>query len=405
MSLDSIVTTALHSTTNSLKSTVLFNQCAEFQALDNNIKPVTRARSQQVSLSETPYYHCISRCVRRAYLCGDDPVSGRNFDHRKQWLVIRIKELAARFAIDVCAYAVMSNHYHLVLHVDLADAESWSDEEVIKRWTALFPSNGKLIETLYLNRKSKTAQKQLHKKIEEWRSRLSDISWFMRCLNESIARRANREDECSGRFWEGRFKSQALLDEKALVTCMAYVDLNPVRAGITDALDSSDFTSIQERLIVHAKQVKNRSYRQHRLLTRRAAKHLLGRQSASRQSRLKSLSELPGVSETSPPLPISQQSYFDLLDTTVKALSLLKDEKEKALAVMEDKQSVLGDLNIGTRSWLKGVTKFHRYYAHAAGTESSIINFHKHRIKTGEKFKHPDKWIRGAKPAKQLFGT
>ena len=117
------------------------------------------------------------------------------------------------------------------------------------------------------------------------------------------------------------------------------------------------------------------------------------------------MSELPGVSETSPSLPISQQSYFDLLDTTVKALSLLKDEKEKALAVMEDKQSVLGDLNIGTRSWLKGVTKFHRYYAHAAGSESSIINFHKHRIKTGEKFKHPDKWIRGAKPAKQLFGT
>ncbi|HAU23240.1 MAG TPA: transposase, partial [Gammaproteobacteria bacterium] len=118
-------------------------------------------------------------------------MSGRNFDHRKQWLVIRIKELAAGFAIDVCAYAVMSNHYHLVLHVDLADAKSWSDEEVIKRWTALFPSNGKLIETLYLNRKSKTAQKQLHKKIEERRSRLSDISWFMRCLNESFARRAN----------------------------------------------------------------------------------------------------------------------------------------------------------------------------------------------------------------------
>ena len=136
--------------------------------------------------------------------------------------MIRIKELAAQFAVDVCAYAVMSNHYHLVLHVNMAEAESWSDEEVVKRWTALFPSNGKLIETLYLNRKTRTAQKQLGKKINEWRSRLSDISWFMRCLNESVARRANREDECSGRFWEGRFKSQALLDEKALVTCMAY---------------------------------------------------------------------------------------------------------------------------------------------------------------------------------------
>ena len=79
---------------------------------------MTRARSQQVSLEDTPYYHCISRCVRRAYLCGDDPVTGRNFDHRKQWIVQRIKELANQFAIDVCAYAIMSNHYHLVLHVD-----------------------------------------------------------------------------------------------------------------------------------------------------------------------------------------------------------------------------------------------------------------------------------------------
>ena len=97
--------------------------------------------------------------------------------------------------------------------------------------------------------------------ISLWRGRLSDISWFMRCLNETVARRANKEDDCKGRFWEWRFKSQALLDEKALVTCMAYVDLNPIRLGISESLDSSDFTSIQERLVNHAKKVKNRSYR------------------------------------------------------------------------------------------------------------------------------------------------
>ena len=79
---------------------------------------MTRARYQQVSLQDTPYYHCISRCVRRAYLFGDDPVTGKNFDHRKQWLVSRIKTLAAQFSIDICAYAIMSNHYHLVLFVN-----------------------------------------------------------------------------------------------------------------------------------------------------------------------------------------------------------------------------------------------------------------------------------------------
>ena len=245
-------------------------------------------------------------------------MSGRNFDHRKRWLVVRIKELAANFAIDVCAYAVMSNHYHLVLHVNQDQLGQWSDEEVIKRWTAIFPNNAKLVETLHLNRKSKAAQKQLRARLDEWRSRLGDISWFMRCLNESLARRANREDDCTGRFWEGRFKSQALLDEKALVTCMAYVDLNPIRAGISDSLENSDFTSIQERLIVQAKKVKNRSYRQHRLLTRRAAKHLLGRQAASRQSDLFSMNEMLGCSGDR--LPISQRSYVEVLTSTAKGV-------------------------------------------------------------------------------------
>ena len=167
-----------------------------------------KPRKQLVSVEATPYYHCISRCVRRAYLCGEDRLSGKSFDHRKTWLVDRMKHLAGIFAIDICAHAVLSNHFHLVLHVDRAKARSWSKEEVMERYEKLFPCTvGKtreLPEAVQL------------REISVWRERLWDLSWYMRCLNEAIARRANREDKCTGRFWEGRFRSQALLDPGAL---------------------------------------------------------------------------------------------------------------------------------------------------------------------------------------------
>lgn len=364
---------------------------------------MTRARYQQVSLADTPYYHCISRCVRRAYLCGDDPVSGRNFDHRKRWLVDLVKQLSARFAVDVCAYAIMSNHYHLVLHVDEAEANSWTDEEVIERWSSLFPRNAALVETLQKNSGSRAAVLRLKQQIDLWRSRLTDLSWFMRCLNESVARRANREDECTGRFWEGRFKSQALLDEKALVTCMAYVDLNPVRAGLTDNLDTSDFTSIQERLITHARRVKHRSYRQQRLLTRRSAKHLLVGRRTTRQAGLKPLSRLQGGAGDS--LPISEASYIDLLENTCKALHLVNEQPLRAAHLLENRQDLLGEMGIDPRSWLESVVAFHRHYATAAGTEESLTHYHGNRIRAGVEYKHRLKWIRGLPSARLLYGT
>lgn len=70
----------------------------------------------------------------------------------------------------------------------------------------------------------------------------------MRCLAEPIARRANREDGCKGHFWEARFKCQTLLDETAVLSAMAHVDLNPVRARICDSFEDSAHTSARARL-------------------------------------------------------------------------------------------------------------------------------------------------------------
>ncbi len=209
---------------------------------------MTISRSQQIDLSVTPYYHCINRCVRRAFLCGEDKHTGQSYEHRRGWIADKIKALSNTFAIDVAAYAVMNNHYHIVLRVDQESAEQWNSLEVINRWNELFRLPVIISRFLKGECTTKAELLKVDEIIEEWRSRLCDISWFMRILNEHIAREANKEDDVTGRFWEGRFKSQALLDEQALITCMAYVDLNPIRAGIVDTPEASDFTSIQERI-------------------------------------------------------------------------------------------------------------------------------------------------------------
>lgn len=211
---------------------------------------MAQPRHEQVSLSETPSYHVVSRCVRRAFLCGRDQFTGMNYEHRRGWIEERMLALSNIFAIDIAAYAVMSNHYHIVLRVDAGRGMDWGTDEVLKRWTQLF--NGPSSVQRYLSegpeRLSAAEATQVEEHAELYRARLHDLSWFMRVLNESIARQANQEDGVKGRFWEGRFKSQALLDEQALLAAMAYVDLNPVRAGIAQDLQGCEFTGIARRI-------------------------------------------------------------------------------------------------------------------------------------------------------------
>ena len=209
---------------------------------------MTRPRKALISLADTPYYHITSRCVRRAFLCGLDHYSGKNYEHRRQWVVERIRLLSSLFAIDICAYAVMNNHYHLVLKICPEQIEKLSDNDVMDRWCALF--KGPLIVQRYRDGEDLKPFELITVTdiVSVWRSKLASISWFMRCLNQPIAHQANQEDKCTGKFWESRFTSQALKSEEALLSCMAYADLNSVRAGIADRPETSSHTSIRERL-------------------------------------------------------------------------------------------------------------------------------------------------------------
>ena len=218
-----------------------------------------QSRKTQVSLIDTPYYHCVSRCVRRSFLCGEDKFTGQSYEHRRGWVEERLLFLSSVFSIGICAYAVMSNHTHVVVCVDKDMAESWSTEEVVRRWHQLY--QGTLLSQKYQrgDALSKGELISLEETVTIYRQRLYDISWLMRNLNEYIAREANKEDGCTGRFWEGRFKSQALLDESAVLACIAYVDLNPIRAKMDTTPETSKHTSIRNRIqaLIKGEQPKN----------------------------------------------------------------------------------------------------------------------------------------------------
>jgi REP element-mobilizing transposase RayT len=305
-----------------------------------------KPRSQQISLSDTPYYHILSRTVRKAFLCGVDEATGVNYEHRRDWIEARIFELSQVFSIDICAYAVMHNHLHLVLHVDTAQVDNWSTIEVLSRWHQLYKGT-------HLTRKYQQQQtlNEYEREIVEdtsniYKQRLMDISWFMRSLNEPIARQANKEDECRGHFWEGRFQSQALLDEGALLSCMAYVDLNPVRAAIAPTPEQSDFTSIQLRIKAAIKGTQ--------------PKALLPFVGNEQQDRITGIC-------------FSLQDYLTLVDETGRIL-----REDKRGAINSETTAILNRLHISDESWLKLTTNFEGIFTGAAGSAEHLCAFTEH---------------------------
>jgi hypothetical protein len=188
---------------------------------------------------------------------GYDQYSGRNYDYRKDWIELRIEHLAKFFAIDVLAYSILSNHFHAVLRQRPDVVKTWDDTEVARRWLMLCPKKKNKDGS-----PKEPTEPQLNSirndtsKVKQIRSRLSDISWWMRLMCQTIAQRINAEDLATGKVWESRFRAVRLLDESALLACAAYVDLNPIRAAIAETLEQSDFTSIQRRVQALKQQIE-----------------------------------------------------------------------------------------------------------------------------------------------------
>ena len=152
---------------------------------------------------EIQTFHLINRCVRRTFLCGKDRKTGRDFSHRKQWIRDRLEVLAGIFAVDVLGFAVMSNHLHVVVRTRPDVVKTWSDADVAVRWWNLFPQrrekDGSPAEPTEPELSHICTDASC---LKEKRRRLSNVSWFMKCLSEPIAKRGNREEEVSGHFWQ-----------------------------------------------------------------------------------------------------------------------------------------------------------------------------------------------------------
>ncbi len=317
------------------------------------------ARSEVYNPEEVGVYHCVSRCVRRAFLCGKDTVTKISYEHRREWIRERLKSLVDIFAIDVIAYAVMNNHLHCLIRNRPDIAEKWSDREVAKRWRMLFPfrrvngvaeaPNQKEIDAICSNKKL----------VKLYRQRLSDISWFNRCMNENIARRANAEDRCKGRFWEGRFHCQRVFDIGAILACSAYIDLNPIRAGISKTLESSDYTSIQERILM-------------------LKKGKIGKGIG------KALTSIEEISEKT----LTTQEYLELVDGTGRQM------RDGKASISKDLEPILKRLKLEPKEWLSTTQKLRIKFRRVVGPVEKLEQAARRAGKN---------WFHGLKTARAVF--
>jgi hypothetical protein len=203
----------------------------------------------------------------------------------------------------------------------------------------------------------------------------------VRCLNEDIARKANREDECKGAFGEGRFKSQALLDEQALLACMRYVDLNPIRAGIADSLQASDFTSIQER--INALKQRNNTVIPSQTPVQ-SAKNLP-------QTINKPLAKFDAATHSSQQtgIPFHFADYLELIDWTGRAI-----RHDKKGFIDNQQPKLLNELGIAPDAWLTSAKEFRRQYSGISGRWDSMCEFKKQH--------NSGKWCKGKASSQTL---
>lgn len=316
-------------------------------------------------------YHLISRCVRRAYLCGDAAA------HRRDWLAEGIERASRCFAIEVLSFAVMDNHLHLVVTTHPDRAQHWSDHEVATRWAKLYPHHGPTGEDQAWPDEQIDALARDSVRCHTLRTRLASVSWMMKTLKERVARRANKEDDCTGHFWEGRFRSVRLLDQAALLACMVYVDLNPIRARLCDRPERSTYTAVRER--IRARQTwRLAQATPNGTADTTGPEHGLWIAPMAR-------CHLPGDPS---PRRLTPDDYIRLVDATGRIV-----RSDKRGAIPADLLPILQRLDIQVDDWIAAMRRGGRFVGAAIGSYAA---------RAAEAARRGVKWIRNTLP--ELFG-
>ncbi len=316
-----------------------------------------RPRNNHFAWDQVEVAHVWNRVARQCFLLGKDPISGKNYDHRKGWIVRMLDEYARYFGIDLLEYALLSNHFHLILRSRPDVVKTWFDCEVAIRWLLICPKRRKANgEPEVPNDAEINAISNDSEKVKELRRRLSDISWWMRLLSQRIAQKANAEEGQEGRFWQSRFKATKIEDEASLLACSAYVNLNPIRAALAQTVEDSAFTSVQRRLIARRFQKSmekmGKTVDQKEMLDCHLARFTINERTdpvGPHQCNERIRCSEKGY------LPMSFEDYLTLLDWTAR-----QRKPDKRGSTPEDLPPILERLNVNASQWCDLVDHFPR---------------------------------------------
>jgi len=353
------------------------------------------ARRLVVDENEVGTYHVYGRCVRRAWLCGVDPLTGKDYEYRRRWIWETEEAFAALFAVEIGFRTEMGNHLHMVIRNRPDIVATWSDEEVVRRILTIDKRThnleGELEEPAPNEVRIAVNDPGL---VADYRKRLASPSWFMKAVRENIARRANREDGVGGAFWDGRYKCRKLLDEAAIIICGIYVDLNQIRAGETLTPETSIHTSAFDRIQGHNLR-KLRSAQSQQgddvglispdgwMTELTIDEQHAGEQERGLRSRTGRRASDKGI------IPMSFERYLELLDWTGRQV-----RSDKPGAIPATLAPILERLQIRTERWIELVINFENWFGSFAGHIDRLI---KNAAKIGRRL------FRGVYPVAEAF--